>query len=158
MADLLQRMLNEVVVTPYDPEITSRLAAICDTYAQELNAIDVDDYIRSFVKNQPDMGFKRDVEKKYAAQYPDEDAVVLPPIFTIVLSQYIVYKAITEHMGNLDQSTASLILMNYMLYRKGSLTRLILPDYIKEMYGKIDEYPLPSGFCPRKGNPETADW
>ena len=140
MADLLQRMLNEVVATPYDPEITSRLAAICDTYALELNAMDVDDYIRSFVKNQPDMEFKRDVENKYAAQYPDEDAIVLPPIFTIVLSQYIVYRAITEHMGKLDQSTASLILMNYMLYRKGSLTRLILPDYIKEMYGKIDEY------------------
>ncbi len=140
MENLLQKMLNEVVVTPYNPEVTSRLAAICDEYAENVAVTELDGYIKTFVLNQPDMSFKEELEKKYADQYPNDESIVLPPIFTIVLSQYIVCKAITEYMGEQDQATASLMVMNYMLYRKGSLTRLILPDYIKGMYSKIDDY------------------
>lgn len=140
MENLLQKMLNEVVVTPYNPDVTSRLADICDNCAENVAVMELDSYIKAFVLNQPDMDFKEEVEGKYAEQYPDDESIVLPPIFTIVLSQYIVYKAITEYMGEQDQATASLMVMNYMLYRKGSLTRLILPDYIKGMYSKIDEY------------------
>lgn len=140
MGDLLQRLLNEVVVTPYDPNITSRLAAVCDVLAEEVTVDNIDSYIASFVYNKPDREFKKNVEEKYAESYPEEDALLLPPLFAIVLSQYITIVAITNKLSGRDQATASLILMNYMFYRKGSLIRLILPNHIAEMYYKLDNY------------------
>lgn len=140
MGDLLQRLLNEVVVTPYDSDITSRLAAVCDAMADDVLVDNIDRYIVSFVFNKPDWDVKKEVEKKYAEMYPEEDALVLPPLFAIVLSQYITIVAISSKLEGMDQATSSLILMNYMLYRKGSLTRLILPSYISRMYFKLDDY------------------
>lgn len=140
MGDLLQRLLNEVVVTPYDPEITNRLAKICDAMADEVMVENIDPYIASFVYNKPDGEIKQEVEEKYSEMYPEEDPLVLPPLFTIVLSQYITLEAINTKLEGMNQATASLILMNYMLYRKGTLTRLILPNHIAEMYGKLDAY------------------
>lgn len=140
MGDLLQRLLNEVVVTPYDPDVTSRLASVCDVVADEVTVVNIDRYIASFVFNKPDLEFKKEVEDKYAESYPEEEPILLPPLFAIVLAQYIVIEAITNKLEGRDQATASLILMNYMLYRKGSLTRLILPNHIAEMYYKLDDY------------------
>lgn len=140
MGDLLQVLLNEVVVTPYDPVITSRLASVCETMADEVTVDNIDRYIASFVFNKPDWDFKREVEEKYAEMYPSEEALVLPPLFAIVLSQHITINAITTKLGGRDKATASLILMNYMLYRKGSLIRLILPNHIAGMYSKLDDY------------------
>ncbi len=140
MGDLLQRLLNEVVVTPYDPNITSRLAAVCETMADDVAVENINRYIVSFVFNKPDWEVKKEVEEKYAELYPDEEALVLPPLFAIVLSQYISIVAITSKLSGMDQATSSLILMNYMLYRKGSLTRLILPGYITDMYYKLNGY------------------
>lgn len=140
MGDLLQRLLNEVVVTPYDPDVTSRLASVCDVVADEVTVSNIDRYIASFVFNKPDLEFKKEVEDKYAESYLEEDPILLPPLFAIVLAQYIAIEAITNKLEGRDQATASLILMNYMLYRKGSLTRLILPNHIAEMYYKLDDY------------------
>ena len=140
MGDLLQRLLNEVVVTPYDPDITSRLTTVCDTMADDVTVDNIDRYIVSFVFNKPDWEVKKEVEEKYAEMYADEEALVLPPLFAIVLSQYITIVAISTKLEGMDQATASLILMNYMLYRKGTLTRLILPGHIAEMYYKLDHY------------------
>lgn len=140
MGDLLQRLLNEVVVTPYDSEVTSRLASVCDEMTDEVSVGNIDRYIASFVFNKPDLEFKKEVEDKYAESYPEEKTILLPPLFAIVLAQYITIEAITNKLEGRDQATASLILMNYMLYRKGSLTRLILPTHIAEMYYKLDEY------------------
>lgn len=140
MGDLLQKLLNEVVVTPYDSEITSRLAKICDAMADEVKVESIDRYIASFVYNKPNGEIKQEVEEKYAEMYPEEDPLVLPPLFSIVLSQYITLEAITNKLEGMNQATASLILMNYMLCRKGTLTRLILPNHIAEMYGKLDAY------------------
>lgn len=140
MGDLLQRLLNEVVVTPYDPDITSRLTIVCDTMADDVTVDNIDRYIVSFVFNKPDWEVKKEVEEKYAEMYADEEALVLPPLFAIVLSQYITIVAISTKLEGMDQATASLILMNYMLYRKGTLTRLILPGHIAEMYDKLDHY------------------
>lgn len=140
MGDLLQRLLNEVVVTPYDPDKTSRLAAVCDTMADNVSVNNIDRYIESFVFNKPDWEVKKEVEGKYAEMYPEEDVLVLPPLFAIVLSQYITIVAISSKLEGEDQATASLILMNYMLYRKGSLTRLILPGHIADLYYKLDNY------------------
>ena len=136
----MQRLLNEVVVTPYDPEITNRLAKICDAMVDEVMVENIDRYIASFVYNKPDGEIKQEVEEKYSEMYPEEDPLVLPPLFTIVLSQYITLEAINTKLEGMNQATASLILMNYMLYRKGTLTRLILPNHIAEMYGKLDAY------------------
>lgn len=140
MTKLLQKMLNEVVVTPYDAEITERLAEICNTIAMGVKVKDIDNYIASFVLNSPNMIFKKKLEDEYANKYPNEDPIVLPPLFSIVLALYITYIAITEYLSGRDQATASLILMNYMLYRKGALARLILPDYIRQMYYKMNDY------------------
>lgn len=140
MGDLLQKLLNDVVVTPFDPNITSRLAAVCDEMAAEVKVDTIDSYIASFVFNKPDWDFKQEVEKKYAETYPNEEGLVLPPLFAIVLAQAITIDAITNKLTGRDQAVASLILMNYMLYRKGSLTKLILPDHISAMYNKMDSY------------------
>lgn len=140
MTELLQKMLNEVVITPFDPAITERLATICDAMADEVTVKDIDRYIVPFVTNVPDMSFKNEVEEKYASEYPEGEPLVLPPLFAIVLAQYIVVKVIREKLEGRDQATASLILMNYMLYRKGSLTRLMLPEHIRQMYYKMDAY------------------
>lgn len=140
MSELLQNLLNGVVVTPYDATITERLTEVCDNFAEKVTVETIDRYVQAFVYNRPDMDFKQKVEEKYAELYPEEDAVVLPPLFTIVLSQYISLKAITQIMTGRNQATASLKLMNYMLYRKGSLTRLILPNNIKPMFWKMDAY------------------
>lgn len=140
MEKLLQDMLNEVVVTPYDAAITKRLSTICDAYAEEVTIDNIDDYIVPFVMNKPDIGFKKKIETSYTEQYHEENPIVLPPLFTIVLSQYITIKVITENMDGKEQAIASLILMNYMLYRKGTFVRLILPNQISEMYYKMDEY------------------
>lgn len=140
MGDLLQRLLNEVVVTPYDPDVTSRLASVCDVVADEVTVANIDRYIASFVFNKPDLEFKKEVEDKYAESYPEEEPILLPPLFAIVLAQYIAIEAITNKLEGRDQATASLILMNYMFYRKGSLTRLILPNHIAAMYYKLDDY------------------
>ena len=140
MAELLQKMLNEVVITPFDAAITERLATICDAMADEVTVKDIDRYVVPFVTNVPEMAFKNEVEGKYADDYPEEVALVLPPLFAIVLAQYIAVKVISEKLEGRDQATASLILMNYMLYRKGSLTRLMLPEYIRQMYFKMDAY------------------
>ena len=137
---MLQKLLNEVVVTPYDKDITNRLAAVCDTIAEDVSIKDIDPYIASFVFNKPDWEFKKDVEQKYKEMFPDEDTINLPPLFAIVLSQYITIQVIISKFKGRDQATASLILMNYMLYRKGSLSRLILPNHIGEMYYKFDDY------------------
>lgn len=137
---MLQKMLNEVVITPFDATITERLASICDAMADEVTVKDIDRYIVPFVTNVPEMAFKNEVEEKYASDYPDEEPLVLPPLFAIVLAQYIVIKVISEKLEERDQATASLILMNYMLYRKGSLIRLMLPEYIRQMYFKMDAY------------------
>ena len=133
-------MMNEVVVTPYSTDITSRLASICDEFAKNLSIYDLDSLLKSFVCNHLDMDFKGEIEKKYDEMYPNEASIVLPPIFIIVFSQYIVYKAITDYFNNQDKATASLMLMNYMLCRKGSLRKLILPKFIKGMYYEIDKY------------------
>ena len=140
MGDLLQKLLNDVVVTPYDPNITSRLAAVCDEMAAVVKVDTIDRYIASFVLNKPDWDFKQEVEEKYAETYPNEEGLVLPPLFAIVLAQAITIDAINNKLTGRDQAVASLILMNYMLYRKGSLTKLILPDYISEMFYKMDSY------------------
>ena len=137
---MLQKMLNEVVITPFDTTITKRLASICDAMADEVAVKDIDRYVVPFVTNVPEMAFKNEVEEKYASDYPDEERLVLPPLFAIVLAQYIVIKVISEKLDERDQATASLILMNYMLYRKGSLIRLMLPEYIRQMYFKMDAY------------------
>lgn len=140
MGDLLQILLNEVVVTPYDPEITNRLAAICESMAEEVTVESIDRYIASFVFNKPDWDIKKEVEDKYQEMYPEEDSLVLPPLFAIVLSQTITIEAITRKLEGRSRATASLKLMNYMFYRKGSLTRLILPNHITDMYYKLDSY------------------
>lgn len=140
MGELLQKMLNEVVVTPYDAAVTSRLDAVCDAMAEDVTVGNIDRYIKSFVYNKPDWEIKSEVEEKYAEMYPNEDALVLPPLFAIVLAQNIAMDAIINKMAGQDRAVASLILMNYMLYRKGSLTRLILPNHIAEMYFKLDDY------------------
>lgn len=140
MGDLLQRLLNEVVVTPYDPVITSRLEAICESMAAEITVENIDRYIASFVFNKPDWEIKKEVEGKYKEMYPKEDPLILPPLFAIVLSQNITIEAITRKLEGRNRATASLILMNYMFYRKGSLTRLILPNHITDMYYKLDSY------------------
>lgn len=140
MENLLQELLNEVVVTPYDPKIIDCLTEICNEIAEATSVDDIDGYIESFVYNKPDMDFKHSVEEKYAEKHPEEESIDLPPIFAIVLAQYIAIASITQYMDERDQSTASLILMNYLLFRKGSLTRLILPNHIKEMLSKIDVY------------------
>lgn len=140
MEELLQRLLNEVVVTPYDPDITSRLATVCDAMADNVTVKNIDRYIASFVYNKPDKEFKKEIEDKYAESYPEEDSLLLPPLFAIVLSQYIAIEAITKKLNGREQATASLILMNYMLYRKGTLIRLILPNHIPEMYFRLDDY------------------
>ena len=137
---MLQKLLNEVLITPFDAIITERLASICDAMADEVTVKDIDRYIVPFVTNVPEMAFKNEVEEKYASDYPDEEPLVLPPLFAIVLAQYIVIEVISEKLEERDQATASLILMNYMLYRKGSLIRLMLPEYIRQMYFKIDAY------------------
>ena len=54
MGDMLQRMLNEVVVTPYDAKITSQLATVCDAMAEEVSVYNIDRYIQSFVFNKPE--------------------------------------------------------------------------------------------------------
>lgn len=140
MGDLLQKMLNEVVVTPYDAEITSRLAAVCDATAEEVTIDNIDRYIQSFVYNKPNWEIKKEIEEKYAELYPSEGEIVLPPLFAIVLAQYISIVAINNKMEGQDKAVASLILMNYMLYRKGSLSRLILPNHIADMFFKLDDY------------------
>lgn len=140
MGNLLQELLNEVVVTPYDPIIIERLTEICNVIAEETTVDDIDGYIESFVYNKPDMDFKHSVEDNYAEKFPEEEAIDLPPIFAIVLAQFIAITSITQYLEGRDQATASLILMNHLLFRKGSLTRLILPNHIKEMLLKIDTY------------------
>lgn len=140
MGNLLQELLNEVVVTPYDAQIIERLTEICNETAESTTVDDIDGYIEAFVHNKPDMEFKKSVEENYAEKYPNEEVIDLPPIFAIVLAQYIAIASITQYMDERDQATASLILMNYLLFRKGSLTRLILPNHIKEMLSKIDTY------------------
>ena len=140
MGDLLQKLLNEVVVTPYDPGITSRLEAICETMAEKVTVENINRYIASFVFNKPDWEIKKAVEDKYQEIYPEEDPLILPPLFAIVLSQNITIEAITRKLEGRNRATASLILMNYMFYRKGSLTRLILPNHITDMYYKLDSY------------------
>lgn len=140
MENLLQELLNEVVVTPYDAQIIERLTEICNEAAENVTVDDIDGYIEAFVHNKPDMEFKKTVEESYSEKYPDEEAIDLPPIFAIVLAQYITIASITQYMDERDQATASLILMNHLLFRKGSLTRLILPNHIKEMLSKIDAY------------------
>ena len=137
---MLQKLLNEVLIPPFDAIITERLASICDAMADEVTVKDIDRYIVPFVTNVPEMAFKNEVEEKYASDYPDEEPLVLPPLFAIVLAQYIVIEVISEKLEERDQATASLILMNYMLYRKGSLIRLMLPEYIRQMYFKMDAY------------------
>lgn len=140
MGDLLQKLLNEVVVTPYDPVITSRLEAICESMAEEVTVENIDRYIASFVFNIPDWEIKKEVEGKYKEIYPEENPLILPPLFAIVLSQNITIEAITRKLEGRNRATASLILMNYMFYRKGSLNRLILPNHITDMYYKLDSY------------------
>ena len=140
MEGLLQQLLNEVVVTPYNREITDRLTTVCDAMAVNVSVKNIDRHIASFVFNRPDWDFKEEVEAKYAEMNPEDPALVLPPLFAIVMSQYVTIVAITTKLQGRDQATASLILMNYMLYRKGSLTRLILPNHISELYYKLDAY------------------
>lgn len=142
MENLLQELLNEVVVTPYDPKIIERLTEICNNIAEETTVDDIDGYVKAFVYNKPDMDFKQLVEENYAEKYPEEDTIDLPPIFSIVLAQYIAFASITQYMDGRNQATASLILMNHLLFRKGSLSRLILPNHIKEMLSKIDVFIL----------------
>lgn len=136
----MQKLLNEVVVTPYDPVITSRLEAICESMAEEVTVENIDRYIASFVFNIPDWEIKKEVEGKYKEIYPEENPLILPPLFAIVLSQNITIEAITRKLEGRNRATASLILMNYMFYRKGSLNRLILPNHITDMYYKLDSY------------------
>lgn len=140
MGDMLQRMLNEVVVTPYDAKITSQLATVCDAMAEEVSVYNIDRYIQSFVFNKPDWELKKEVEEKYAEMFPEEEKLILPPLFAIVLAQNMTFDAVTNKMVGQDRAVASLILMNYMLYRKGSLTRLILPNHIAEMFFKLDDF------------------
>lgn len=142
MENLLQELLNEVVVTPYDPKIIERLTEICNNIAEETTVDDIDGYVKAFVYNKPDMDFKQLVEENYAEKYPEEETIDLPPIFSIVLAQYIAFASITQYMDGRNQATASLILMNHLLFRKGSLSRLILPNHIKEMLSKIDVFIL----------------
>ena len=111
MEDLIQRLLNEVVVTPYDPIITSRLASVCEALSEEVTVDNIDRYIASFVFNKPNDEFKQEVDGKYAEAYPQEDEIVLPPLFAIVLTQAITINAITNKLTGRDQATASLILM-----------------------------------------------
>lgn len=136
---MLRRMLSEVVVTPYDTEKSDRLSELCDSLADEVTLDTIDRYIKTFVLGKPDKELKKTIEAKYAEKYPEEE-ISLPPLFTIVFSQYIVKKAIENNDEELDAAVMSLKVMNHMLYRKGSLTRLILPNHIKEMYFKMDEY------------------
>ncbi len=140
MGNLLKELLSEVVVTPYDPKIIERLTEICNDIAEATAVDDIEGYIESFVYNKPDMNFKHCVEDYYAEKYPEEEVIDLPPIFAIVLAQFIAIVCITQYMEGRDQATASLILMNHLLFRKGSLTRLILPNHIKDMLSKIDVY------------------
>lgn len=140
MEELLQKLLNEVVVTPFDEDVSGRLTAVGDSFVEDVAVQTIDRYVRAFVMNRPDMELKEEIEKKYEEMYPEEEPIEIPPLFTIVISQYIVIKAITEKIDGQDQAVTSLIVMNYMLYRKGSLTRLILPNHVKELYYKLDEY------------------
>lgn len=80
------------------------------------------------------------MEEKYAEMFPEEEKLILPPLFAIVLAQNMTFDAVTNKMVGQDRAVASLILMNYMLYRKGSLTRLILPNHIAEMFFKLDDF------------------
>lgn len=140
MEQKLQSILNEVVVTPYDEVITDRLTEICDIFAKELKVETIDRYMVQFIYNKPDKEFKKEVEAKYSDLYPTEDPIILPPLFSIVLSQYIVMAAFERYLKDLDLATCSLILMNYMLIRKGSLVRLILPKGIENMFFKLESY------------------
>lgn len=140
MEQKLQGMLNEVVVTPYEADITERLAEICDIFAKNLTVKTIDRYIVQFIYNKPDKEFKKEVEAKYSELCPSENPIILPPLFAIVLSQYIVMTAFERYLKGLDLAACSLILMNYMIIRKGSLVRLILPIGIEKMFFKMESY------------------
>ena len=136
----LKELLNDAVVTPYDEYVAQQLAEVCDEIASELGINDINRHIKCFVYGKPNNELKEEIEQKYIEKYPKEDGFAMPPLFTIILAQYIVIEAFEKHLKGRDKAVCSLKLMNMMLLRKGSLSQLLLPEYISEMYNKLDDY------------------
>lgn len=141
METVLERMLNSVLVIPFQRDLTSRLESICKSYADTIDRIKFENCVSAFLRGMTNITLHSYIIKQYREQF--NEIVQLPPVVYKILSGYVAYVLIVdvdEEYDDTDRMIYSLIIRNMMVFRKNSYNQLIAPTFITSLYPFSDSY------------------
>lgn len=132
MEDILEKMLDSVLVIPFQKELTSRLASISESYADGIDRNGVENCVSAFLCGETNTNLRAYIIEQYLEQFSEN--IVLPPVVYQILSQYVVYiLIIDEQYDDTDRMIYSLILRNMMVIYN-SYNKLLNPTYLPLLY------------------------
>lgn len=141
MDAVLEKMLNSVLVIPFQKDLTSKLASLGKSYAKTADRHKVEDCVSAFICGTQNTTLRSYLMKQYREQFNEN--IKLPPAVYKILSEYVVYILIIDtdkEYNNTDRMIYSLIVRNMMVIRKNSYNKLLAPAFITPMYPFSDSY------------------
>ena len=141
MEAVLEQMLNSVLIIPFEKDFISRLATLCESYAETIDRHKVEDCVSAFLYSKSNATLSSYIIEQYQEQFGD--TVKLSSVVYNVLSGCVLHILIVdedEWLDDVDKMQYSLIVRNMMVARKNSYEQLIAPAFITPLYPFSDLY------------------
>lgn len=141
MDAILERMLADVLVIPFQGELATQLAELTEKYSESAKFNQIEDCILAFICGKENSDLSSFIEKEYYEQYGEH--IKLPIAVYNVLSEYVLYVLIigyNSYTTPTNKMIYSLAVRNMMVQRKNSYERLLSPQFIVPMYKFSDRY------------------
>lgn len=141
MDAILEKMLADVLVIPFQGELATQLAELAEKYSESAKFNQIEDCILAFICGKENSDLSSFIEKEYYEQY--EEHIKLPIAVYNVLSEYVLYVLIVgdnNYTTPTNKMIYSLAVRNMMVLRKNSYERLLSPQFIVPMYQFSDRY------------------
>lgn len=133
MENILEKMLDSVLVIPFQKDLTSRLVSISESYAEDIDRSGVENCVSAFLCGETNNNLRSYVIEQYFEQFSED--IILPPVVYQILSQYVVYTLIIDDQyGETDRMIYSLIVRNMMVVCKSSYNKLLAPAFLPLLY------------------------
>lgn len=141
METVLEQMLNGTLIIPFQKELISRLATLCESYAKTIDRHKVEECTSAFLYSKSNANLSSYITEQYQELFGD--AIKLPSVVYHILSGYVLHILIVdedEEFDDADKMQYSLIVRNMMVLRKNSHDQLLAPAFIPPLYPISDSY------------------
>lgn len=141
METVLEQMLNGILIIPFQKEFTSRLATLCESYAETVDRHKVEECASAFLYSKSNANLSSYIMEQYQEQF--DEAIKLPSVVYHILSGYVLHVLIVdedEEFDDAEKMQYSLIVRNMMVICKNSHDQLLAPAFITLLYTPSDSY------------------